>query len=198
MNELKLNETPIRTSRNFNINNIKLKDIILPEDIREFRGQKIKQVGKNINLEYDKLNSNFKYGVGDILIDEIENRANKSLRITVNGTEKQIIEIENNFDKDNINLIENLEIIVNEGACLDILLKYNSESKNANYHNGAIKVFAKSRAKANIILINFLNEEANNFISIENNLEEGAEANYVFVDFGGKNSIINYYAGLNR
>ena len=35
MNNLKLNETPIRTSRNFNINNIKLEDIeILGEVVR--------------------------------------------------------------------------------------------------------------------------------------------------------------------
>ena len=33
---LKLNETPVRTARNFNINNIKLEDVIIPENIRSF------------------------------------------------------------------------------------------------------------------------------------------------------------------
>ena len=33
---LKLNETPVRTARNFNINNIKLEDVIIPENIRAF------------------------------------------------------------------------------------------------------------------------------------------------------------------
>ena len=28
---LKINETPVRTSRNFNINNIKLEDVEMPE-----------------------------------------------------------------------------------------------------------------------------------------------------------------------
>ena len=34
MNELKLNETPIRTSRNFLINNIKLTDVEIPETVK--------------------------------------------------------------------------------------------------------------------------------------------------------------------
>ena len=33
---IKLNETPIRTSRNFNINNIKLENIEVPENIPDF------------------------------------------------------------------------------------------------------------------------------------------------------------------
>ena len=41
MEILKLNETPVRTSRNFNINNIKIKDIEIPGDIAEFRNMKI-------------------------------------------------------------------------------------------------------------------------------------------------------------
>ena len=37
METLKLNNTPVRTSRNFGINNIELKDIELPENLKEFR-----------------------------------------------------------------------------------------------------------------------------------------------------------------
>lgn len=36
MNELILNETPIRTSKNFQINHISLKDVIIPEKIPVF------------------------------------------------------------------------------------------------------------------------------------------------------------------
>ena len=41
MEELKLNETPVRTSRNFNINNIKLENINIPEDVEEFNNIEI-------------------------------------------------------------------------------------------------------------------------------------------------------------
>ena len=42
MEELKLNQTPVRTARNFNINNIKLKDIAIPSQIGEFKNVDIK------------------------------------------------------------------------------------------------------------------------------------------------------------
>ena len=38
---MKLNETPVRTSRNFLINNIKLDDVKIPEVIEEFNNVKI-------------------------------------------------------------------------------------------------------------------------------------------------------------
>ena len=34
---LKLNETPVRTSKSFNINNIKLENVEFPKKIDEFR-----------------------------------------------------------------------------------------------------------------------------------------------------------------
>ena len=35
---LKINETPVRTSRSFGINNIKLTDVEIPNEIKEFEG----------------------------------------------------------------------------------------------------------------------------------------------------------------
>ena len=36
MEKLKFNETPVRTSRNYNINNIKLDNLEIPEEISDF------------------------------------------------------------------------------------------------------------------------------------------------------------------
>ena len=36
MDILKINETPVRTSRNFNINNIKLENVDIPKNIDNF------------------------------------------------------------------------------------------------------------------------------------------------------------------
>ena len=44
MTNLKLNETPIRTAKNYKINNIRLENINVPENISEFNGLKIKGV----------------------------------------------------------------------------------------------------------------------------------------------------------
>ena len=37
MVDLKLNETPVRTARNFNSNNIKLENIEMPEKVETFK-----------------------------------------------------------------------------------------------------------------------------------------------------------------
>ena len=49
METLKLNNTPVRTSRNFGINNIELKDIELPEDLKEFKNVEI--INEGCSLE---------------------------------------------------------------------------------------------------------------------------------------------------
>ena len=48
---LKLNETPVRTSRNFNINNIKLENIEIPEVIPDFENVTIIGDTSKINIE---------------------------------------------------------------------------------------------------------------------------------------------------
>ena len=41
-----------------------------------------------------------------------------------------------------------------------------------------------------------MNTNSNNFIAIQNTLEENSNVTYWIVDFGGKNSITNYYSNL--
>ena len=41
-----------------------------------------------------------------------------------------------------------------------------------------------------------MNTKSHSFISIENNIEENANVDYTVVDFGGKNSITNYYTNI--
>ena len=48
---LKLNETPVRTSRNFNINNIKLEDIEIPEIIDNFNNLQIENESSKIKID---------------------------------------------------------------------------------------------------------------------------------------------------
>lgn len=64
------------------------------------------------------------------------------------------------------------------------------------YHNGIINVIAKPNSNLNIILVNLIDINSNNFLSIQNTLEENAKVTYWIIDFGGKNSITNYYSNL--
>ena len=49
---LKLNETPVRTSRNFNINNIKLENINIPENLENFDGVQIYNASEKNKLKF--------------------------------------------------------------------------------------------------------------------------------------------------
>ena len=65
METLKLNNTPVRTSRNFGINNIELKDIELPENLKEFKNVEI--INEGCSLEKSISNKKLVYGNGKIL-----------------------------------------------------------------------------------------------------------------------------------
>ena len=90
-------------------------------------------------------------------------------------------------------LIDQVEIIANEGTKSTIVIKYKSDEDVEAFHNGIIRINAKQNSKVNVILVNLLNTKSNNFISIENTLESNAKINYTIVDFGGAHSITNYY-----
>ncbi len=192
MGNLKLNETPIRTSRNFNINNIKLENIDIPKNISKFNNIKTTTNVQEVTAN----NCELTYGLGNVLIDQIKNNSNKNLKIVVDNKKNENTLVEFNFDENNNILIDNIEIIVNENCTGTIIVKYNTKSNIQCYHNGIIKIYAHKNSNVKIIVVNLLNTKSNNFISIENELEENAKVDYTIVDFGGENSITNYYSNL--
>ena len=71
MNELKLNETPIRTSRNFLINNIKLTDVEIPETVEKFKNIEIIGETKDVRLYGVKF---YTTGDGRGIYDELKSK----------------------------------------------------------------------------------------------------------------------------
>lgn len=200
MIDLKLNETPVRTSRNFNINNIKIKDVEIPEVIEEFKNIKISDSCK---IDSNISNYDLQYGIGSKLIEQVKNSANNKLRLVIEAKANNQIEIDYEFDEDNLNLVEDIEIIANEGSKTNIILKYRSQecrgehcSSEEYFHNAVIRVLAKENSNLNISLVNLLNTKSNNFITVDNQILKNAKIDYYIVDFGGKNSITNYYSNL--
>lgn len=188
MNELKLNETPIRTSRNFLINNIKLTDVEIPEAVEEFKNVEIIG-GKNIteNIEEIKLT----YGLSEILQNNIIKNSNSKLNINAENEEIRIIY---NFDDDNINLTNN--IVVNATKKCKLYIVYKSNTNKECFHNGVIKINALENSKIDVVVVNTMNKNSNNFEAYENIIESNASINYTIIDIGGKNSITNYYSNI--
>ena len=202
MENLKLNETPVRTARNFRINNMKLENIAVPEVIPTFENVTIIGDTSKINIEQnaDNTNTNLVYGLSEELTNQVKHGANQKIKLNINNTqnkkEKTEAEIDFKFDDENSVLIDNIEITANENTKSTVIIKYISNQENESYHNGIIKSKAEKNAELNIVLVNLMNTKSNNFLAIENEFEENAKINYTIVDFGGKHSITNYYSNL--
>ncbi len=187
--ELKVNETPVRTCRNFEINNIKLTDVKIPENSKEFKNIEI--IKQKSVIENDMQNHNFTYGNGQVLEKNVFENANHKIKIE---TEKENIKIIYNFDDENLSLINEIEIVGNKDA--SIIIEYKSNTTKRCFHNGMIRAIAKENCKLNIVIINLLNNQSENFEAIENELYANSKINYTIIDLGGKDSITNYYANI--
>ena len=191
-----LNETPIRTAKNYEINNINIDDFSLPKNIKKFDGLNISGDVDKISVIEEKNKANLKYGNGEILSKQIENDSNVNLHLKVNCQDKKEITLEFNLSEENQNLVDNILIDASENAVSTIVIKYTSDRKGKFYHNGQIRVVSKNNSNLNIIFLNLLNKETDNYVSIENVLDENSTVKYTIVDFGGKNSVTNYYTNL--
>lgn len=177
---MELNNTPVRTSKNFNINNIKI-DVKIPEDIKEFKNMQIPEDATVL-----KEDLSLKYGIGLYYI-----KANNKIKINLENKEEQIIY---NFDKENQNLTD--QILINAKGKSTITIEYKSLGEEKHFHNGVLKVIADENAEVNVNIINLLNEKSDNFQAIESILNKNAKVNYTIIDIGGKSSITNYYSNL--
>lgn len=196
--DIKLNETPLRTSRNFNINNIVLKDVVIPNRIGKFNNIKSKFNSEYVKLEDGSYNFDIEYGLSPILIDQVKNSSNNNTKIVINSNKNQEIFLDFKFDSNNLNLVQNIEIVANENTSATVIIKFYSEGKIKNYNNTIIKTILKDNANLSVILVNFMNLESTNFITIDNDILKNSNLNYTIVDFGGRYSVTNYYSNLKE
>ena len=150
---MELNNTPVRTSKNFNINNIKL-DFEIPQNINTFNNIELSCENSSMNEVLD-----FVYGVG--LGFKSSNH-----KVNVNLKDGDNVKIIYTFDDNNLNLVN--ELLVQAGGNSTLTIVYNSKTMKHCFHNGGLKIIANDDAKLNVNVINFLNEESDNFESIEN------------------------------
>lgn len=189
MEKLKLNETPVRTSKNFLINNIKLENVVIPEKLEMFQNVMVTGT-ESFNKDINKQHLN--YGLSEELEENVFYKANS--QIAINVKENDNIKVTYDFDEDNLQLVNQIDICATGNA--NIIIEYKSSTNKECFHNGVIKVFAKENAKLNITVINLLNSNSEHFEAMENILEDNSDLNYTIIDIGGKNSIQNYYSNI--
>lgn len=196
MSNLKINETPVRTSKSFKINNITIEDLELPEKLEEFKNVKVSELGSKITISSEVDKAELKYGLGDLLTEQVNLNSNYKANIIVDCKTHKEVKIDFKLDKTNSNLAENIEITANENTKSTIILKYETAEDVQAYHNAVIRAKAKKNAVLNIVIVNLMNELSNNFIAIQNEFEADSKINYCIIDFGGKNSVTNYYSNI--
>lgn len=171
-----LNETPIRTSNNFKIN-----DFIVDLDIK-----------KDNFSKYEISNINYNESIKDNFNSKIGLKDDKYLNIDIDA--KDNIMIKNTFDESNY-LVSQININLKENINSNIIILYKSEKEVFN--NSKIVINAKKNSKSNISIINLLNNDSKSLISIENTEEDNSDVTINFIDLGGNLKISNYYSKLD-
>lgn len=183
-----LNKTPVRTSKNYGINDIKL-DLEIPE-IKEFESVTIlSDELENVEIKNEgKLTS--KIG--------LELNINKNINIIIPENKKlqEPIIIEFNFDDDNKVLVDNIKIIFEKNSQANFILKYTSDNEENHFHYLKQETIAKEGSKGNIIISNLMNNNSQSFIAVENELNENSEIEHIMIELGANQKISNYYSKL--
>lgn len=174
-----LNNTPLRTSKSYGMNNFKI-DLDIPE-ILEFKDYKI-----NTKVELLE-NTEFTSKIN------LDAKTNCNLKIEVNKNQKlkENIALEFNILKNS--LFSNVFIELGEYSESNIIIKF----KGDKFNYSKIVLNAGKYSKAKIEIINLTSENAINLLSFENNVAENADIENIFVDLGGKTKISNFYSKLN-
>lgn len=205
MMQLEINETPIRTAKNFGINHVKIENVDFPKNLQEFKNVKVLRSKFGEKKEIDFVNEKllikkvenktpFIYGIGKIFEENVLKKANHELCLEMNEKGEEI-HILYDFDDENLNLVNAIEIIANEDA--NVFIEYQSHTNQKCFHNGMIRVTAKENTRVTITVINLLNESSSHFEAIENQIQGGAKVKYTIVDLGGEKSITNYYTNIS-
>lgn len=192
MGKVILNETPVRTSNNYGINDISL-DIEFPK-ISTFENISIEANEENLIIDNSNMGQDIKSKIGL----ELRNNYGVILTVLKNTRVKEPIRITFDFDDDNTTLADNIKIIMEEGSSANFIIEYISEDNEIeSFHYLKQDTICRDNSKVSIVIANLLNDNSDSFIAINNELEVNAKVEHTIVDFGGKTKISNYYTKLN-
>ena len=193
MEKIVLNETPRRTSKSFGINNIKIDDFNLPQ-AKQFTNVAF---FSDVHISEEVHEFKPKFSIGDSLVNQLNNEANQEIYINIDKQLVSPIIVDFELDDEQNVLVDNVVIRVEEGIDATVILKYRTQNEAVKaFHNGACTVKAKANSNVRVIILNLLNQNSENYYSMNNKVEENANLEYVIADFGGSKTVTNYYSNL--
>lgn len=186
-----LNETPRRTAKNYGINNIKIEDFDFPK-IQKFGNV---HISSNANVTGNTTDLDLKFGIGNKLTDMFK-KANQNIIIDIDKNYKEPIVIEFELSNTENVLVDVIKINAKPDVKANVIIKYKSGDDVRGYHNGICSVNASENSDIQVVVLNLLNKNTQNYYSISNKAEENANIEYIISDFGGEKTITNYYCNL--
>ena len=183
-----INETPVRTSKNFEINEYR-NEIILPNKVI-LSGKSNVKLDNFITNKVDNI-ANIKYGIGDKVRDFYLKNINNKISITSTKTNAEF-NISNELKENDI-LCDYINIDISKDTDCKGVILYSSIKAE---HFGFININAEENAKGNIVIVNDLGANSNSYLTIQANTNNYADIKFIVIDFAGKTSINSYYVNL--
>ena len=190
-NTYTLNNTPIRTSISYKINDITFKDLDLPSQQKSFNCVEVQSENVDVRttFPFEKLT----FGMGAVMEDNMAEYCNSAYAIQPTSSQANFA-VTYTFDDNNRELSN--YIFIEADKDMSVTIAYRSQTELACYHQFILKTKIKNKAKVHVEIINLLNEKTNHFISVENTVEEDSQLEMILIDLGGKNSVSNLYSNM--
>lgn len=144
--------------------------------------------------DFEKSFDDLKYGVSPEILDVNKNHRNWTNDIHVKETIEQRYEI--NLDKDQYELIDAQNILLEEDTNATLTFVYKSEEDLELLRNTLFKIHAKKGSYLKLVLVQRLSTEGLNLLSIVSKIEKDATVEFIHVDLGAKETYTNYEVNL--
>ena len=162
-----LNESKIKTTNNFKINDISI-DLNIPNE---------NNYDLNKSFSIEKVNDfNSKIGLKHDVADKVE--------ININEDKNDVIEYNINSS-----LIQIIIINIDENITSNLVIKF--MSKEEVFSNVKVIVNTKNNSNLNLTIINLLDNNSNFFLAIENTVSDNSFVKNNFIDIGSNTKISN-------
>lgn len=186
---MKLNKLDLKTTNNFNINDIDI-DITIPTNYNNkaysIKSDEYTNIEVNVTKK-EKLSS--RIGI------DFDSYYNVDIKIPKDTKIDEPIEFIYKFNN-NDSLVDNLNIVYESGSKADIIIKSISEDNNNHFRYLKINTISNPYSNGSITIINLLNENSNHFLAIDNEVLDNSNIKHNIIDIGSNIKINNMYSNI--
>ena len=148
----------------------------------------------NLANEDLPLSEDFK-GVNRDMVGMAEDHHNAGLYVHVKENEEKSLHISHVLGEENDTLIEKNVIVLEKGAKMNLIMDYSSDDA-VTFSNILNKISVAEGAELNIIKVQRLNSFSRHLESRYSTVQESGKVNYISVELGGKEAVVNYMTDL--